>query len=369
MLNEIQRFDPEVPIEEAVTPPSSWYIGPGFLEVERQTVFRRSWQAVGRLDQVPGNGDYFTGQFMGEPYVVVRDHGGVLRAFYNVCRHHAAGVAQETGSLEEFVCPYHSWTYRLDGRLKRAPRMGGVRCFDREEFNLIPLAVDSWGPLVFVHFGPEPSRLTEELRPLHRWLVETELEGLTFVARRTYELACNWKVYVDNYLDGGYHVDTLHRGLASQLDLSSYETRVEGRTCIQTVTSGGSGPEVGCDFGERVGGGAVYAWVYPNLMLNRYGPVLDTNWTLPLGPDRCAVVFDYFFENPHDARFIDDCLKASHQVQEEDIEVCESVQRGLGSTAYQVGRYAPRVEMGEHHFHRLLASDLRRSAEGVPAPG
>jgi len=365
---ELSRFDPSLPIERAFTPPASWYVRPEFLELERERVFRRSWQAVGRLDQVQHPGDYFTGCVVDDPYVVLRDQDGTLRAFHNVCRHHAAEVCSGHGTLSELVCPYHGWTYRLDGGLSRAPRLGKNDVFDRGSFSLKPVAVEAFGALVFIHLGEDPPPLLAQLAMLAPRLEAMGTGELKFVARRSYEMKCNWKVYIDNYLDGGYHVSVLHKALAGQLDLDTYVTELFGRLSIQSCRSSDvAPPEVSVDFAERIGDEALYAFVYPNLMLNRYGPILDTNWVVPLGPDRTAVIFDFFFrdtDGPKAGEFIERSIAASHRVQEEDVAICESVQRGLGSPAYDRGIYAPAIETAAHHFHRLLAADLQG---GVPA--
>lgn len=362
---ELGRFDPSLPIEAAWTPPASWYLDPAFLERERETVFRRSWQAVGRADQVSRAGDYFTGCILGEPYVVVRDRQDRLGGFYNVCRHHASRVAEGEGKLEELVCPYHGWTYALDGKLIRAPRLGRSEVFDRDRFGLVPVRVEAWGPIVYLNFGDgdDTRPLAEDLSPLWSRLEATGLGKLRFVERRSYTMRCNWKVYVDNYLDGGYHVSHLHRGLAGQLDLKSYRTEIFDRfsiqSCFSSPESAGTG---GGDFSERIGEGAVYAWVYPNFMINRYGPVLDTNTVVPVAPDRTVVIFDFYFKETEgeEARdFINRSIAASHTVQEEDVAISEAVQAGLSCSAYDRGVYAPGVEMAAHHFHRLLSADLR----------
>lgn len=359
---EISRFDPSIPIERAWTPPASWYVSPEIFAWERERVFRRSWQAVGRAGQVASPGDYFTGAIAGDPFVVVRGDDGTLRAFHNVCRHHAAEVCAGAGRLSELSCPYHGWTYRLDGTLTRAPRLGRNEIFDRARFSLKPASVATWGPLVFVHLGENPPPLAAELGELLARLDGSGTPSLKFAARREYELACNWKVYVDNYLDGGYHVSVLHKALAGQLDLDTYVTELFPRVSIQSCRSPEETPEAsGGDFAERIGAEALYAFVYPNFMLNRYGPILDTNWVLPLGPDRTKVVFDFFFETVEgeEARaFVERSVAASHRVQEEDMTICESVQRGLTSPAYDRGIYAPSVETAAHHFHKLLAADL-----------
>jgi len=366
--DEINGFDSGVPVAEAQTPPSAWYTGPDFLEKEKGAVFLRTWQAVGRTDQVRKKGDFFTGNLLGEPYLVLCEETGRLRAFSNVCRHHAAPVARGEGHLEKLVCPYHGWTYDLSGRLIRAPRMAGVKDFERECFSLPELPVTTWGPLVLLNFDPGAEPFAKGLEELEGRLEETGTFELPFVTQRTFELACNWKVFVENYLDGGYHVEHLHPGLAGQLDLSSYATEVGERFVIQSCTAGegGSVPgKRGTDFPERVGEGALYAWIHPNLMLNRYGPILDTNRVFPLAPDRCRVVFDWFVapEAAGDAEgFLERSLAASDKVQEEDTWICEAVQEGLASGSYDRGRYAPALEHGMHHFHRLLARDLKDHA-------
>ena len=360
---EMNRFDPSLPLESAWTPPASWYTDPRFLERERHGLFFRSWQAVGRVDQLARPGDYFTGRLLGNPFVVVRDGNGTIRAFHNVCRHHAAEVCSGEGCLTEMTCPYHGWTYALDGTILRAPRMGRSDLFDRSRFSLAPLAAEAWGPLVFIHLGKDPAPLREELPELEPRLEATGFRELRFAERRVYDIRCNWKVYVDNFLDGGYHVSQLHRGLAGQLDLGTYRTEVFKRFSIQScVPAHSAGPGPGGDFPERIGEGALYVWLYPNFMINRYGPVMDTNTVVPLTHDRTRVVFDFFFmetEGEQAREFMARSIAASHIVQEEDVAISESVQAGLSSPAYVQGIYAPAYEAPMFHFHRLLAEDLR----------
>lgn len=360
--SQLRDFDPDLPIEEAWLPPSSWYTSPDVYETERQTVFKENWLIGARDDQLRAGGDYVAGILAHEPYVVVRDKDKQLGAFFNVCRHHAAQVAIGAGNAESLVCPYHGWTYGLNGQLLRAPELGGVRDFDRTCFGLTPMQVAQWGPFVFVSMGNQPRPLAVDLAELDQRLRAMDVANLVFIARRSYVIKCNWKVYVDNYLDGGYHVSYLHRGLAGQLDLDSYRTEVFERYSIQSgagATNNSGGVE-GSDFAERIGSRVLYAWIYPNLMINRYGPFMDTNWVLPRGHNETEVVFDYYLQKEiaEDKVFIDKSLAASDVVQQEDIDICESVQRGLESSSYDKGRYSVKREMGEYHFHRLLSADL-----------
>jgi choline monooxygenase len=354
--HEISRFDLSLPMESAPTPPSSWYLREDVLEREKDRILLRHWQPVARRAQLHQAGSFVSGCFMEQPYVVTRDAEGTLRAFYNVCRHHAALVASGDGCANQLTCPYHGWTYDLDGRLRKAPRLGAVKEFQRGQYGLRPIALEQWGPWIWLNFSPFPPPLAQQLEPLSRLVDPRSLDRLSFRQQRSYEIQCNWKVYVDNYLDGGYHVEVAHQALAAQLDLDQYQTRLAPPLVLQTCGAGGS--QQGEDFAERLAGGAVYAWLYPNWMFNRYGPILDTNWVVPISAERCVTIFDYYFEADCDDEFVERSLASSHRVQVEDIEICESVQRGLRSQGYDVGRYAPSLEIGEYSFHHWLARDL-----------
>ncbi|MEM7309931.1 MAG: aromatic ring-hydroxylating dioxygenase subunit alpha [Planctomycetota bacterium] len=350
-----------MPIERATTPPASWYVREELLEHERDTVFRRGWVFACRTDQVREPGACVAADVLGDAYLVVRGSDGELRAFHNVCRHHAARLVGEEACVDALVCPYHGWTYSLDGRLKSAPRSAGMEGLGTDALGLVRVHVEVWGPLVFVHAGEPRESLAAQLAELAPLLDPKECAGLRWVFRRRYPMRCNWKVFVDNYLDGGYHIAHLHKGLASQLDLATYRTRVFERFNVQTCDAHREpGVELGRDLRARIGDGAVYAWLYPNLMLNRYGPTLDTNLVLPVGVDRCEVVFDYWFDGTAEEAeaFVQDSIETSDETQQEDVWISEQVQRGLASPAYDRGRYAPEVEHGMHHFHRLLAADL-----------
>lgn len=366
LLDEVRRFDPNVPLEAAWLPPKSWYTDSRFFDLECETVFKNNWLIAARSDQFKKAGDFVAGSMAGEPYVVVRGEDGALRAFFNVCRHHAAVVAVGAGCSQSLVCPYHGWTYGLDGRLLRAPELGAVKDFDREKFGLVPMNVGEWCGLVFISMSKSPRPLAADLTEVAKRLQEMQVGSLQFVARRKYTMQCNWKVYVDNYLDGGYHVSYLHKGLAGQLDLDSYKTEIFERYSIQsgagaTANADSADSKTGGDFSERIGDKVLYAWLYPNLMINRYGPMMDTNWVIPRGNAQTDVIFDYYFtpETARDTDFVDKSLAASDVVQQEDVEICESVQKGLGSSSYDQGRYSAKREHGEHHFHKLLAADFR----------
>jgi choline monooxygenase len=358
----VNSYDPTTDLADAFTIPASWYIDSRMLTLEHRTTFSRSWLCLGRVDQVQVSGQYVAAEMpSGDPIVVVRGNDGVLRGFFNVCRHHAAAVVTEPqGSAHVLRCPYHGWTYALDGALKGTPDFAGVCRFDRSANGLVPVQTDVWQQWVFVKLEPKGPSLPEFLGDdLLASTTPLGLDGFHWIARRTYTLDCNWKVFVDNYLDGGYHVPYLHKDLNSVLDYSEYTIECGTRYCLQSspLVSDGADERTG---EVRHGDRAHYYWVYPNLMLNVYGGAMDTNLVLPRGLEKTDVVFDFFFSDVSDAVRARNLasIDVSHQIQEEDEAICRSVQRGLRSRAYTSGRLSVRREAGEHLFHRLLHADL-----------
>jgi choline monooxygenase len=303
---------------------------------------------------------FVTAEVAGEPILVVRDEEGTLRAFHNVCRHRAAQVINlREGQVTKLRCRYHGWTYDLHGRLRGTPEFDGVQDFCKESEGLVPLTVATRGPLVFVHQGTPAVSLADFLAPFPERTAAL-IENLRFAGRRDYEIDCNWKVFVDNYQDGGYHVNTVHPGLAGALDYAHYRTENFAHSSVQVSPLK---PAEDATVGKvRAGSHAYYWWIFPNLMVNLYQGVMDTNLVLPLGPDRCRVVFDFYFaetEGEENHKFIADSMAVAHQVQMEDLGVCADVQRGLQSRSYNTGRFSVKRESGGYHFHQLLARRLR----------
>lgn len=358
----VAEYDPALPLDRAFTIPSSWYVDQNLYELELQTVFSNTWQLAARVDQVQQPGQYVATDIAGEPIVVVRGNDSVLRGFFNVCRHHAAAVMTEPqGKAPQLRCPYHGWTYSLEGELKGTPDFTGVCDFDRARNGLVPVEIAEWENWIFVKIGSgNPSlkdflttSLVEEIKPL-------ELRNLHWFERRHYHFDCNWKVFVDNYLDGGYHVPYLHKGLDSVLDYSNYMIENGERHCLQwsPIVTEGAEAQTGA---VRQGDRALYYWIYPNFMINWYDGVMDTNLVIPRGVDQTEVIFDFYFPDvvSEEARERNAASVAVGQrIQDEDVAICKSVQRGLNSRAYTAGRLSVRREAGEHLFHRLLHADL-----------
>jgi len=370
----IAAYQPTGSLNNASTIPAAWYTDERIFRLEQETIFSRSWQVAGRIDQLNQPGDYVTTEIAGEPVLIVRGSDDQLRGFFNVCSHHAAAVMTEAeGCAQNLRCPYHGWTYSLEGELKGTPDFNDVCNFDRSENGLQQIAITRWEKWVFASIsGTEPAALADAASQqvfaaeLSKQIHDLHLGQLHWFERRRYLLNCNWKVFVDNYLDGGYHVPHLHKGLDSVLDYSEYTIENGEGYCLQ------SSPVVSSTNQEvatvRRGARALYYWLYPNFMLNYYEGVLDTNLVRPVRVDRTEVIFDFYFADVSETareRNVQS-VGLGERIQEEDVAICESVQRGLASRAYQQGRLSVRREAGEHLFHRLLCNDLRA---GLAAAG
>jgi len=365
----LASYDAAVPLAEASTIPAPWYVDPRIAELEARTVFSKTWQMIGRAEQVEKPGQFVTASIAGEPIVAVRGNDGILRAFYNVCRHHAAAVVTEPcGQSSILHCPYHGWNYGLDGSLKGMPEFDGVKDFERQNNGLVPVKAEIWEKFVFVKLDPSAASLPDFLGGLVKRVAPLGVSKLHYFDSRTYDIACNWKVFVDNYLDGGYHVPHLHKGLSSVLDYKEYTIENEDRYCLQ------SSPMVASDEDKatgatRKGDRAWYFWQYPNLMINCYEGYMDTNLVLPLDVDHCRVIFDFYFADVSEGcrQYNQQSVSVGARVQDEDLGICEAVQRGLKSRAYGAGRLSVRREAGEHLFHRLLAADLKAGVSASAA--
>jgi len=378
------HLDVNQQIECAHTLASRFYVDPKILEIEKEKIFRRSWQLVGSLDQpcAEVNGlkktisdpeTYFTTDVAGEPLLIVRDRQGILRAFSNVCRHRAGPIALGSGCKNVMRCQYHGWTYTLDGKLIGTPDVEGVEFFDRSTMGMFPVSLQTWEKFMFVNFDPRAESLSSVLGQIPQQAQGFQFAGLQFAERRDYLINCNWKVYVDNYLEG-YHIPIAHPGLMREIDYSQYRTDTFRFYSQQFAPIRAMKAE---DAGERFyapGTGlqqALYFWIFPNLMLNIYPDNISTNVIVPLTADKTLTIFEWFFrdvDQPTTRARIEKAVAFSDEVQQEDILLCENVQRGLHSSTYDRGRYSVKRENGVHHFHMLLSEFLGVGASGEQTP-
>ena len=361
---DLSDFVPSPDLATATTMPARWYTDPAFLELEKEKIFWRTWQPVGRTDMVARPGDFFACEVVGEPIVVTRTKEGELRAFYNVCRHRGAQVARGKGNRKSLQCHYHGWTYGLDGQLLATPEFEGVKNWNKADNCLPPVKVEAWGPFIFVNLDPNAPDMKDTC--YGDIMAEMKQKGfhidrMTSIERRDYEIACNWKVYVDNYLEG-YHLPTAHPALFRELDYDQYrvdtfryhssqyapirevdltDPRDRDRRYIRTKDE------------EQ----ALYFWIFPNVMLNVYLDNVSINIVLPLDHERTLTIFEWYFEHPGTGpgwESMQNVIQFSDQIQQEDIEICEIVQKGLQSRSYDRGRFSVLRENGVHHFQSLV---------------
>jgi len=359
-------FNVEPDIARAWTIPSALYTDPAVLVAENDKIFSRTWQVVGHNHQVTNPGDFFTTELAGEPLVFVRGVDGKLRGFYNVCRHRAGPPAEGCGSRKLFRCGYHGWTYGLDGALISATEMEGVEGFRPEAFALVPVRTEEWFNLVFANLNPAAAPLRESLGGFPKQAEKFPFAEMKLFERRTYEMKCNWKTYVDNYLEG-YHLPSVHPGLNRELDFNAY--------VVEPYARGGEGyvrqfsPIRGAQAGDtttrryreaREDLTTDYFWIFPNWMLNCYPDNVSLNIVLPLDAERSMAIFEWYLpEKDHASPAAKAAVEFSHQIQIEDVGICETVQKNLRSRSYSRGRYSVTQEKGVHAFHRMYASAMR----------
>ncbi len=273
-------------LSKATTIPSSWYLDPELFEREREKIFHCGWQWVGRSEDVARAGDFFAADVLGEPIVIARGDDG-LRGFSNVCRHRAALIAEGKGNAKLLQCPYHGWTYALDGRLRRAPEMEGTEDFDVDDVCLPAVRVEEWAPLVFASLAPSGPSFRETAPAIAE---EVERAGfpvsrMKFRERREYVVEANWKIYVDNYLEG-YHIPMIHPALHRELDYQNYRVEAYRYHASQIAPLRASkGKE-----DEKV----LYYWVFPNIMLNFYPGSLQANAIVPLTHEKTLTIFEWY---------------------------------------------------------------------------
>ncbi len=357
----VRSIDPALlpqPLACANALPARFYTGTECEALDRRAVFARSWQLLAHASQLAESGDHVLGEIAGVPLLLVRDADGELHALHNVCRHRAGPLALCNGrGAKRLRCLYHGWTYSLAGQLLSAPEMQTAEYFDPASVRLPLARVAVWRNLVFAALDDAPPPLQELLDGIDARLGAQAIEDYVFHARESYDIACNWKTYIDNYLEG-YHVPHIHPELNRMLDYRSYVVETSRWHSLQHSP---------LESGEALygSGEALYWFVWPNTMLNVMPGRLQTNRVLPLAPDRCRVVFDYYYRP--DAVLSDERHERdrafSDLVQREDVEMCEHVQRRLASGSYEAGRLNPLRENGVHHFHELLREAYRNCAD------
>lgn len=349
-----------VPIERSETIPSSWYTHPDMHEIDNKRIFQHTWHYVGHSSQVEHVGEYLVGTAAGNSILIIRGKDNILRAFYNVCRHRGGPLAIEPqGTCSILQCKYHGWTYLLDGSLRGTPKFDRTELFDKKDFGLVPVHLEIWEGLIFVHLSQEDSvPLPAMTEGIAKRIAPAKLSTKKLYRRVEYDVHCNWKVYVDNYLEG-YHLPFVHPELCNLLDYQKYVTEVHEYYSLQYSPFIGEKNLYTSGEGE-----AYYYFLFPNFMMNILPGRLQTNLVVPVTHNTCKVIFDYYYDDvtsPEAVKKIEEDILYSDKVQQEDIEICGHVQNGLRSIAYDKGRFSPEMEQGVYHFQSLLKKSYSKS--------
>jgi phenylpropionate dioxygenase-like ring-hydroxylating dioxygenase large terminal subunit len=365
MLADTELFNPHHyaavrrPLLDAETLPAWCYTSPAFYRREVERIFMKVWNFLGTVDQIPQPGDYFTVNFVGVPVIILRDTAGKIRAFANSCRHRGSELLSGSGNCKLISCPYHSWTYELTGALRGAPEMAQTHDFDKAKYGLIPIKLDTWGGFIFINFDDNCAPLRDYLGDLPEKLAPYRLEDMTCTRRRSFDMACNWKLFVENAKES-YHIGTVHRATidkyASAKSAGYWVEEPHGEYVItfaqhegsMALLKGAQGfPKIESLEGRREGGGTYAPLLYPSTYL---GCTIDCIWYLelhPLGPDRTRMIHGALFPKSRLARpDFEEVAQNYYQrwdvTLEEDIVASERQQKGIDSPFCPSGRFSHR---------------------------
>jgi choline monooxygenase len=325
------------------------YTDPANYARERQRIFSRSWLLIAHESELSRPGSLVAATVAGFPLLVVRDELGSVRGFHNVCRHRAGPLAQD-GEGEcgaRLTCRYHGWSYALDGRLASARDFGPAADFDPRDFSLFPVRCESWRGFVFVNADLEAEPVERAIAPLAAKLENVKLDGYRVAHRASHTVRCNWKTYVENYLEG-YHVPLIHPGLTATTDVTRYEVEVTPPAIFHRAPTKGDAAVAG-----------VWAWLWPNLGINVYSDAVLLERMTPVTAG--AMQIDYLLLAPKHATREDlqTSIEASLATTREDIEIVEAVQKNLDAGVYRVGRLSPKHEQAVAWFQSEVVRTLQ----------
>jgi phenylpropionate dioxygenase-like ring-hydroxylating dioxygenase large terminal subunit len=350
-----------VSITETRTLPWSWYVDPAVHRLEQERIFRRFWQYVARTDETAERASFHTSRAGDIPVLLVRDREGELRAFLNVCRHRGSIVCKGSGRRETLQCPYHAWTYGLDGRLLKAPRSDREGGFDADELGLVRLQVDTWGPFVFVNPDLDAPPLEEALDDVPELIAAAgvDVNALRFLSRAESEYEANWKICAENFLEC-YHCAVAHPGFSAAMDVSPDAYLLETGT-LRMTQHGAPRPEPrgGYDLTGEVERGQFHL-LFPGTVVNVMPgrPNFSIGPIVPLTPERTYRFLDYFVAPDADEGWVEDMLAFDAQVSSEDRVLVERVQAGVRSGLLDEGHLMPRSEQLVAHFQALVLDAL-----------
>jgi choline monooxygenase len=362
------RFSIDPDISRAKTPDTALYTDPALFELMKEKLFAPSWQFVGSTDIVkdPGEAFPFTllEHYLDEPLVLVRNKENVLHVLSNVCTHRGNLLINEPCKLNHLRCRYHGRLFNLDGSFHSMPEFREVKDFPAASDDLASLPLFQWGKWLFTSLGvesgsPAPRRdlFMNDMIERVGWL---PLQDFVFRPdlSKDFMVKANWALYCENYLEG-FHIPFVHAGLNSVIDFGNYTTELFRYSNLQLGIAKDDEdcfdlPASSPDFGKKVA--AYYFFVFPNMMFNFYPWGLSVNIVKPQGQAETKVSFLTYVADT--ARYNSGAGSGLDEVEMEDEEVVEAVQKGVRSRFYAHGRYSVTREQGTHHFHRLIAEFL-----------
>ena len=365
-----QGYDPDPLLSQSLR--ADAYVQPEWFRLDQQAIIGKSWQWVCHVEKVREPGSYTTVDIAGQPIAVVRDQEGVLRAFYNVCKHRAHPVLQGEGKTRRIACPYHSWCYGLNGNLVAAPHVAGLKDFDKDQIHLSPVQVEEFCGFVYVNLDPAAAPLREQSGDLAKEILHwaPDVEKLTFGHRLTYEIKSNWKNVVDNFLEC-YHCPTAHKDFCTLVDMDTYKVKTHG-IYSSHMAEAGKGQNSAYDTSKASVRTHAVWWLWPTTCLMRYpgrSSMIVLN-IVPVGPDRTLETYDFFLETPEPDAMEKEAIRYLDEVlQVEDISLVENVQRGMQTPAFDQGRIVTdpngsgKSEHALHHFHGLVLDAYARSVK------
>ncbi|ASN04409.1 aromatic ring-hydroxylating oxygenase subunit alpha [Virgibacillus necropolis] len=339
-------------LSEAHTLPSWLYTDPEVLEVEKKELFSKSWQYVGHVSEFKNAGDYKTTEIAGKSVFVTVGNDGEIRSFYNVCSHRAAKLVEGEGNKPVLICPYHAWSYRLDGSLNRAPNMKGVDNFNKGDFCLNDVRLEIFESFIFVNLDPHAEPMSTVFKGLFDHVKRFNLDQ--FNKARVKETVChsNWKVGIDNYLECD-HCPLVHKSLTSKVDMNQYHEEIYDRFSYQSTPLNG----ITGDF--ELGEGGRYYWLYPNMWFSfdPGSPNVSIHQSIPIDHKTTKYVYTTFFMKETTTKEEEELMAVDEDVRQEDKDICEIVQKGLETGVYKQGRFSL-TENCVHHFHLLMQNNL-----------
>ena len=354
----LKSFDPTKPLEAAPTIPNSWYTSEEFYQKEIEHIWKKNWLLVDSCMGLKENGEFRTGEIIEQPYIISKSDSGI-NAFYNVCLHHGAVIEPKpAGKCDQIKCNYHGWTYGLDGKLIKCSAMKGSQNFNMKEQRLKPINSYQYGTFFYLNFQENALKDTTEFEGMLKtfdkhhtnYKFDPLFKNYTYVTEQDYVMNCNWKIFVDNWLDGGYHVAFLHHQLTKEVTIKQFTSTNYHKTNYQEAPGES----------ERIGDHLIYSYIYPNTMISTYRPWIDVTTIKPLGVNKCLVKMKWLVsdERKNDTKFIQDSIAQSKSIQDEDVMMSELVQKGMKSDGFKTGRYSPKMESGINEFHKALYHDL-----------